>query len=407
VKTDLSLDAAFGAKYPAEMTLTACRNVLEIAALGAALTLGHAAEPAPKLAAPADQFRRWGDETSTLIARTLWLPDRHLYADKANAGQPPPNKPAEAWGAGVQLTALAARARVEPQRYSESLRVYADALQTYWGEHGGIGGYCVRPASEWLPPKFPDRFYDDNAWLVLTLAETFEVTQRPEYLERAEQAYRFVLSGEDDKLGGGIYWFEKSRDSKNTCSNAPVVVAALRLYSLTHKAPYLDAARRLYTWTCAHLQDTDGLFFDNLKLNGTLDRKKYSYNSALMIRANCLFYALDGKPEQLAEAQRIARAAEAKWIVATGGVADGGRFAHLLTESFLAVYQQDHDAHWLKLVSDALAFVHEKVRDPNGLYPDRWHKPQTAALREFALIDQASAARAFWWAAYVCETQKP
>ena len=119
-----------------------------------------------------------------------------------------------------------------------------------------------------------------------------------------------------------------------------------------------------------------------------------------MIRANVLFHAITADPVYLAEARRIAHSAEAKWVDAqTGGIADGGRFAHMLLESFIAVEQQDPDPRWPRIVGSALAFVHKEVRDPNGHYGNRWDRPQTTALREFTLLDQASAARAYWVAA--------
>jgi uncharacterized protein YyaL (SSP411 family) len=341
-------------------------------------------------------LRQWGEETLGAIRKELWLPERGMYAEKRGADAAAPTAPAFMWSAGVELSALAAAARAEPQRYSAPLRAYADTLQLYWTEHDGIGGFDVLPA-----PKPSDRYYDDNAWIVLALAETFEVTRDPRYRDRAEATFRFVMSGEDDQLGGGIYWKENERTSKNTCINAPAVVAALRLYQLTGKREYLGIARRLYDWTRERLQDPeDGLFWDNVKLDGTVDRKKYSYNSALMIRANALFYALTSEPRYLAEARRVARSAADHWVnPTTGGIADGGPFAHMLLESFLALHQQDHDPRWPRIVNRALVFVHDQVRDPAGHYAGRWDRPQTAALPEFTLINQASAARAFWVAA--------
>jgi uncharacterized protein YyaL (SSP411 family) len=341
-------------------------------------------------------LRQWGEETLRSIREELWLPARGLYAEKRTADAGAPTNPAFMWSAGVELSALAAAARVEPQRYSAPMRAYADSLQLYWTEHNGIGGFDVLPA-----PKPSDRYYDDNAWIVLALAEAFEVTHDPRYRDRAEATFRFVMSGEDDQLGGGIFWKENERTSKNTCINAPAIVAALRLYQLTGKREYLATAHQLYDWTNTRLQDPeDGLFWDNIKLDGTVDRKKYSYNTALMIRANVLFYALTSEPRYLAEARRVARSAEEHWVdPATGGIADGGPFAHMLLESFLALHQQDPDPRWPQILNRALAFVHDHVRDPAGHYAHRWNRAQTAPLREFTLLDQASAARAYWVAA--------
>ena len=249
-------------------------------------------------------------------------------------------------------------------------------------------------------PKPLDRYYDDNEWVVLAMAEAYDVTADPALKVRAEQAMQFVLSGEDKKLGGGIYWREQEKTSKNTCSNGPAIAAALRLYQITRRPEYLVTARRLYIWTNAHLQDTDGLYWDNIKLNGTVEKTKWSYNTALMLRANCLLYQETHEKPYLEEAQRLARAAEAQWVKPeTGAIADGGKFAHLLCEAFLYLSDQETDpanvTHWRSLVRRALTFVHDHVRDANGHYGDHWDNAVTEPLNKFSLIDQASAARAF------------
>jgi hypothetical protein len=56
-------------------------------------------------------IRRVGAETLGVIKRDLWLADRGLYAEKAESNGDNPTVPAFMWGAGVQLTALAAAAQ--------------------------------------------------------------------------------------------------------------------------------------------------------------------------------------------------------------------------------------------------------------------------------------------------------
>jgi rhamnogalacturonyl hydrolase YesR len=338
----------------------------------------------------AADFKQWGTETLARIQRDYGFAD-DLYADEVVVGKPKSTKSAFMWGCGVQLSALAAAARLDRGRSLTTLRHYVDALDSYWGTYKGHSGYGVLPT-----PSPPDHFYDDNAWMILALAETYEITRDPQDLRRAEQTYRFVLSGEDDKLGGGIYWHESDKNSKNTCSNAPNIVAGLRLYQLTHRAAYLEPPRRLYAWINAHLQDTDGLYFDNIRMDGSIDKTKWTYNTALMLRANSLFYAITQEKRYLDEAQRIAHAAEAHWVrPETGAIAEGGWFAHLLCEAFLSLYDQDKDAHWLQLVRRAVGYVHDHVRDPNGYYAVNWSTPQTIQQEKVPLLNEASAARAF------------
>jgi uncharacterized protein YyaL (SSP411 family) len=361
-----------------------------IVALTAGSSLGAEGD-----SASADELQQWGNETLAAMERDYWMADRELYADRLSRRQREGERaPAFMWGAGVQLAALAAATHVDPAKHEARLTAYADALQAYWCEKDGVDGYDVLPGS-----TTPDRYYDDNAWIVLALCEIFEVTNNPKYLARAEATLRFVLSGEDDLLGGGLYWRENERTSKNTCTNAPAIVGALRLYRLTQREEFLTVARRLYQWTNSHLQDQDGLMWDNVKLDGQVDRRKYSYNTALMIRANCLLHECTAEARYLDEAQRMARAAESHWIDAeTGAVQDAGKFAHMLLEALLAVEELDRDPHWLNVCDKTLRYVHESIRDADGRYGARW-SPSTRRRgrgRGWELIDQASAARGYF-----------
>lgn len=345
----------------------------------------------------------WGAETLQQIRDDFWLDDLGLYAEATTTDSPSIPQPAFMWSAGVQLTALVSAAEFSPTKYTNQLNQYANILQSYWNQHDGIRGYDVQPN-----PQQSERYYDDNAWIVLALVDAFEITGDQKYLNRAVETFRFVLSGEDKKLGGGIYWREDRKQSKNTCSNAPAVVAALRLYNSTHDAEYLQTAKRLYEWTCVKLQNpSSGLFWDNIRLNGRVDRRKYSYNTALMIRANCLLYEATGDVKYLNEAKRVARAALKRWVIPeTGGIRDTGKFAHMLLESFVELHRYDPKNDWLSVVQKSVAYVHNHLQQPNGQYPSRWDTTSLPLPAQSKLIDQASAARAFFYLANALNESK-
>lgn len=371
---------------------TACIVLGMIACVSAAL--------APAFAGAEDRepaFASWGAETLELIGERFRSPVSELYSEyallpggRAWRG----SHPSFMWGVGVQLSALNAAAALEPEKYLSHATQYADAIEVYWSDADGISGFDVQPG-----PKDSDRYYDDNAWLVLAFSELFEISQEQRYLDRSMATFEFVMSGHDDKLGGGLYWRELEKTSKNTCTNAPAIVSALRLYQLTGKPSYLDTASKLYDWTCAHLQDTDGLFWDHIKLDGEIDRRKFSYNSALMIRANVLLTEVTGDEKYAQEAERIARAAQAHWIDDDGAVDDSGRFAHLLLESFLALDELNPRGHWDEVVKRCVVYLHENVRGEDGIHGNRWRGPPRRSPRRIALLDQASAARIYWLAA--------
>lgn len=337
----------------------------------------------------------WGAEITGQIHSAFYLPEQHLYGEEIGPGRGKP-RPAFLWPSSIMLSALVAAARVDPGDYRPLVREYVDALRAYRTTRNGITGLDVWPA-----PKPPDRYYDDNAWMALALAEAYQVTHEPRDLQFADEALRFALSGEDAKLGGGIYWHEDRFENKHTVSTAPAAAAAIELYIATGKPFYLDTGKRLYAWTAAHLQDPDGLYGDSIAVaDGKVDWKKYAYNSGTMIRAACLLHRVTHDPQYLTDAQRTARAAERYWVrAADGAIRDEAALAHKLCEAFFCLHDEDHDQHWLAVGSRALNYIHSHARDPNGWYGRRWDDRDIGALDPIRLLDQASAARAFWMSA--------
>jgi hypothetical protein len=250
-----------------------------------------------------------------------------------------------------------------------------------------VPGFDVLPG-----PKPADRYYDDNAWMVLALAEASEVLADGSILRLADDALRYVLSGEDDKLGGGIYWRESDKKSKNACSNGPAAAACLAVYERTKSPDLLEAAKRLYAWAQKCLQDPeDLLLWDNVSLSGKVERTKWSYNTALMIRSAAMLAKATGERRYAIDAEEMAAASERKWPV-NGRIADVGRFAHLLLESWTFIPSKERMAK----ARTALDWLWKHGRNERGLFGPRFDQPSSKDQRKFELIDQASAARAFF-----------
>jgi rhamnogalacturonyl hydrolase YesR len=322
-----------------------------------------------------------------------------LFAEDIHPADPLyKSTPAFCWSVGVQLTALTAAARLDSEKYLPGVRQCVDTLNgQYWSEINGIGGYDDGPH-----PRPPDRYYDDNAWIALGLVEAYQVDHDPRDLNRAILTLKYVLSGEDTKLGGGLYWREIQKETKNTCSNAPGIAAVMRVYSCTHDPAQLGAAVRLYAWTVKHLRDDrDGLYYDNLSLTGRLSKMKWSYNTALMIRSGCLLYRATGDVTYLHDAQQSAASAVSKWIdPATGAFHDPSYFAHLLGEALLELSSSDQDPKWAAVDEGAVEWEWAHQRDVAGYFPERWGTPIREPLKVVRLINQASAARALLRAAW-------
>ena len=333
----------------------------------------------------------WGMVTLRQIREELYLPERRLYADKLGHG------PSFLWGGGVQLSALVAAARWDPES-RPWLDEYTTALDAYWNPAGPVAGYDCLPV-----PKPVDRYYDDNVWLALAWIEAYDAFRDPVYLAHAKRTMTYVLSGWDEQLRGGIYWRESDKKSKNTCINAPAAVACLRLAELGER-DYAERGFQLLDWTVEHLyDDRDGLFFDNVAVaDGKVTDWKFSYNAALPIRAWLAAARLtNGERAKgyLDHAIRTADAGLKKWCLADGTFYDSLRFDHLFADALLELSAETGDPQYAAAVMGGAERLHELGPDPNGHYPGKLGKSgePTKLLDQCELIDQASAAR--WYLA--------
>lgn len=299
------------------------------------------------------------------------------------------------WGNGVQWRVLAAAVQEDPAKYRPILDAFGQGLQEYWDPQGtppGFNAYCSGPGGT-------DKYYDDNAWMVLGFLEAYDVTQDPQYLQRARATQAFVLSAWDEKLGGGLYWSLK-RDGKNTCVSAPDAVAALRFAGRDEadQADQRQWAGRLMGWVNGHMRDPSGLYWDSENLAGKIEKTKWTYNTGLMIQADVLLFETRGNGAALREAERVADAAITTWQdPATGAFADGASFNHLLCEGLLRLYDADHRVGYLNAVRRHAAATDRRLHDrANGGYWSDWshgvHKPGERK----SLLDNASEARLFW-----------
>jgi predicted alpha-1,6-mannanase (GH76 family) len=337
-------------------------------------------------------LKQWASEATMVVQRDLWDVRRQLYVESLDD-----QGPSFCWSLGVWLSALTSASQ-QDRRYRGQLRDAMDQLQSYWNSDGPVAGYDVRPV-----PKSVDRYYDDNAWLVPILLEAGPLLRQPKLVQRAEETMVYVASGEDNKLGGGIYWRESDKASKNTCSNAPSAYAALRL-AVTKKGEerlrWIAAADRWIDWCRNHLRDPgDGLYWDSMRLDGTIENTKCSYNSALMIRSLVLRAKSERgtqRTKYLDEARKLGIAARKQWVQKDGSVRDDGSFAHLLLEAFYdldTMFPKDGFGETGQL---ALKALHKQSRDSAGRYPKVWGIPIKAPLSDVAMLHQASVARAYW-----------
>lgn len=274
--------------------------------------------------------------------------------------------------------------KVLDQKVLVGLREYRDEQRVPVGYASYINS---APAS--------DRFYDDNIWLGIDFTDSYIQTEKADYLKNAKEIWAFVKSGEDNKLGGGIYWCEQKKESKNACSNAPAAVFALKLFEATKEKNYLNEGRRLYEWTKASLQDPDDkLYWDNIHLNGKVDKAKYSYNSGQMLQAAALLYKLTKEKKYLMDAQQLAEACLSYFFQTRDGIDfpilknSNVWFHAVMMRGYISLFEQDGNRKYMDIFAKNLDLAWDKMRDQDGLFDADWtlEKPKKSKW----LLDQCA-----------------
>lgn len=244
-----------------------------------------------------------------------------------------------------------------------------------------------------------DRFYDDNVWLGIDMTDLYLLTKEPMFLEKAKLIWAFVASGMDDRLGGGIYWCEQRKESKNTCSNAPGAVFALKLFQATGDQKFLDLGESLYSWTKENLQDVeDGLYFDHITLDGRIGKAKFSYNSGQMLEAAALLYLLKGENTYLEDAERIAQSSFQYFFDQDTKKVDfpllknGNVWFHaVMLRGFVALAEINKNQKYLDAFRANMQYAWQYLRDTNGFFGDRWdeepNQEKKWLLNQFAMAE--------------------
>lgn len=183
---------------------------------------------------------------------------------------------------------------------------YVKIIQGYYDPAPPAPGY----ASYVMKLKGGDRFYDDNQWIGIAAMDAYSRSPKKEYLNLSREIYTYMMTGFDTVTGGGLYWQENKKTSKNTCSNGPGVLLALQLYGATRDKKFLDTALLLYNWVTEKLKAPNGLYYDNVRIkDNRVDKRMYSYNTGTMLQSALYLYEATKDKKYLSEAVAVADSA--------------------------------------------------------------------------------------------------
>ncbi len=157
-----------------------------------------------------------------------------------------------------------------------------------------LNGFLANNGSSWTY----DVYNDDILWAVIAFARGGQDIGNMNYCNIAKANFDAVYArGWDTNLGGGLYWRNSDRASKNACVNGPGACAASLLYQIYGDASYLAKATNIYYWERSVLFNTNsGAIYDNIGTNGVISTWSSTYNQGTFLgAANFLGQTNDAK----------------------------------------------------------------------------------------------------------------
>ena len=117
---------------------------------------------------------------------------------------------------------------------------------------------------------------------------------------------------------------------------------------------------------------SDDLYYDNISLNGRIDKTKYPYNSGQMLQAAVLLYRITNDSCYLYDAQRIAKSCYNYFFVLKNNneialKEENIWFSTVMLRGFIELYNIDHQPQYIEAFHQILDTAWNKARDTNGL----------------------------------------
>ena len=342
------------------------------------------------------------NELYTIIFRDYW-DNANTYAKYYYPSNPDEKEFAYMWPY-MQMHSMAnSLLELAPDNvtYRENLISVIEGLEKYRSTFSDMVCYQSYP----LEFGGGDPFYDDNIWIALELYESYKLLNNEEYLETAKAIFDYVVSGWNEE-NGGLYWKESSCDIMTTCTNAPTIIMAARLYEETGESAYLEWAEKIYVWLKSTLLADDGLFWDHINTEGKIEKTKWSYNTGMMISAAAELYSSTDNETYLNDAAYYAASADARFrrIDSVSGDLVYPKtpwFNMLLYKGFIDLMNIDGNTEYANYFTEYLDSLWDNNRCEFGYIHLESSLNGTYSAEYHSLLDQASFAQCYALAACI------
>ncbi len=279
-----------------------------------------------------------------------------------------------------------------------------DGLSCYWMEQSrvaGIGGYGSSTNGS---TGDADRFYDDNSIVGLSLLEAYERLGEKRYLKQAGKVVDFLKSGEDNLLGGGLWWNESLKNvsgnensNKPTCANGYAVQFLLKYYAVcseNEKKEVINFAKRLYEWIKVNLRDdNDYCYWNSIDASGIVNKTKWTYNVGVMIQNGVCLYEVTGDDTYLNDAKLSAKGSYVAFVRSVNGVGmtypeHDPWFNTKLLRGYidLAKYEDDVKSY-IDVYTDFINYGYDHARTAEGFFYEDWTGRESKRASQLLMQD--------------------
>lgn len=281
-------------------------------------------------------------------------------------------------------------------KYNQYLDTLTTGVSAYRDTTRSPVGYQAYPATL----EKSDRYYDDNALVCIDYLEAYLNTKDQKYITKAKEVFDFILSGWDDQLGGGVYWLEGHKDQKPACSNGMSTLAALKLYQCTNDPVYLNWGKKFYNWMHDTLRNPDGIYYNDVKMDGKPNGVYYTYNTGSMLEASVLLYQFTKESKYLKEAELVAANSyrffsnKNKSLDRNFNI-DLPWFVTVLFRGYEALYHINQNPVYINAVASDLDKAWKKSADQYGFLTAKWATDEASKKKPKWLLDQACIAELY------------
>lgn len=248
---------------------------------------------------------------------------------------------------------------------AEILEVFIDAYERtgkeeYFNYVERIANYKFSARNENVNWCQSNAYNDDIAWAAIGFTRIYLLTNEERYLTIAKNNFDTMWrrAYSPDVLGGGLWWKDDQKDTKNSCIQCPASIAACLLGKALNDDSYYEKAKELMEWEFANLfEEATGRVYDAYKTDGSKNNWASTYNQGTFVGACTLLHEKYGDEKYLDYAKAAVNFA-VKELANSDGILNGEDsgndligFKGILTRWFYryALYTKDFEVvRWLQ-----------------------------------------------------------